>query len=116
MVRQGNKPAASRRDSGSSLPRISKQGFLDDVAAETGVERDVVERVYEEIISGIISGTAAGNSVVLAGFGRFYPQVHKGHRVQFGDSDERIPDYSVLKFSSARNTNRLLDELRTSGV
>ena len=44
----------------------------------------------------------------ILNFGKFYPQTHKGHRVQFAkqDGDAEVNDYTVLKFSATREVNR----------
>lgn len=72
----------------------------------------LTEIVYEAAITELMDCIASDQDVVLTGFGRFYKQMHKGHRVQFAGADGDpgyIDDYPVLKFSSTVDTNRRLD-------
>lgn len=72
----------------------------------------LTEIVYEAAIAELMDCISSDQDVVLTGFGRFYKQMHKGHRVQFAGDDGKpgyIDDYPVLKFSSTVETNRKLD-------
>lgn len=90
-----------------STSRVGKRQLLSSVAERADVDRAVVERVYGALLSSIVDLVREHGRLSLFDFGSFYSQRHKGHRVQFskGDSD-RIPDYTVLKFSAARKTNK----------
>ncbi len=88
-------------------PRISKREFLSRVAARSGHPIKTVSSVYEEILSELLEAVVQGETVSLTGFGRFYRQTHRGHKVRFGQSE--VDDYSVLKFSASRILNRQLE-------
>lgn len=92
----------------AKVEKVGKQTLLEEVAAKSGEDIETVINVYEALTEQIIEHARGGREVMLTGFGRFYPWLHKGHRVQFGDSDSQIPDYMVFKFSAARNVNRSL--------
>ncbi|MFB7917069.1 HU family DNA-binding protein [Streptomyces sp. NPDC056061] len=92
---------------GTESPRVSKREFISRVAARSGQPAEVVEQVYGVLIGELTSAVGAGETVVLAGFGRFYRQTHKGHKVRFGKKD--VGDYLVLKFSASRVVNRGLE-------
>lgn len=91
--------------------RISKSDFISEVAKRAGVPVKVVSQVYEAIVSELLENVRRGVSVTLTGFGRFYGQEHKGHRVQFArGGSTHIEDYTVLKFSATRAVNKSLAE------
>lgn len=90
------------------IRRISKREFISRVSARSGQPLRVVSSVYESIILELLSAVTKGEAVVLTGFGRFYRQDHKGHKVRFGKED--VDDYSVLKFSASRSMNRNLGD------
>lgn len=87
--------------------RISKREFISRVAAGSGWPIKTVASVYEGIFGELMDAVSQGETVVLTGFGRFYHQAHKGHKVRFGQSE--VDDYSVLKFSASRSVNRQLE-------
>lgn len=89
-------------------PRISKREFISRVASRSGTTVRSVSDVYEALFGELTEAVAGGETVVLTGFGRFYRQDHKGHKVRFGKED--VDDYSVLKFSASRSLNRRLDD------
>lgn len=89
-------------------PRISKREFISRVAVRSGLTVRVVSDVYEALFGELGDAVASGETVVLTGFGRFYRQAHKGHKVRFGKVD--VDDYHVLKFSASRTINRQLDD------
>lgn len=91
----------------SEQERISKREFISRVAVRSGLPVKAVSPVYEAIIDELAASVQCGETVVLTGFGRFYRQDHKGHKVRFGKSD--VDDYSVLKFSASRSMNRQLE-------
>lgn len=89
-------------------PRVSKRDFISRVAARTDLPIRLVSTVYEGLLDELRDLVRARSTVVLTGFGRFYLQEHKGHKVRFGKS--AVNDYSVLKFSASRSMNRELDQ------
>ena len=92
--------------------RVSKREFVARVARSAGVSVATASQVYEALVDEVVAVVAEGNRLTLRGFGKFYPQDHKGHRVRFADGSPDgsgvIPDYSVLKFSATRDVNRRL--------
>ena len=86
--------------------RISKRKFISRVATRSGVPVQRVNEVYEAILAEVTEAARAGEDVVLTGFGRFYRQDHKGHKVRFGKDD--VSAYPVLKFSASWSVNRKL--------
>ncbi|MFG1858902.1 HU family DNA-binding protein [Actinomadura geliboluensis] len=91
----------------SGRRRISKREFISRVAERSGMSIKTVSSVYEGIFDELTGAVSSGETVVLTGFGRFYLQTHKGHKVRFGRSD--VDDYSVLKFSASRSVRRQLE-------
>lgn len=87
--------------------RMAKREFIARVAERSGWPLATVSSVYEAIFGELTDVLYEGRSVVLTGFGRFYPQVHKGHKVQFGQRE--VDPYRIVKFSASRRVNRLLD-------
>jgi nucleoid DNA-binding protein len=91
--------------------RISKRAFLAHVAGRSQIPVKTVNRVYDTILDELMDIMRRGDQLMLTGFGKFYPQAHKGHRVQFADGgSEAIDDYFVLKFSATRSVNKALAE------
>lgn len=91
--------------------RVSKKKFISAIAKRTGYPVRAVTAIYDAALEELMSVVKRGDQLMLTGFGRFYGQRHKGHRVQFGvEGEKRIKDYSVLKFSSVRAINQQLDE------
>ena len=88
-------------------PRISKRKFISRVASRSDQSIKLVGEVYEALLEELTEAVRRGDVVVLTGFGRFYRQAHKGHKVRFGKKD--VEDYSVLKFSASRSINRRLE-------
>lgn len=88
--------------------RVSKREFVQRVARRGKLPLHVTQQVYDAFIDELIDLVSNGNRVTLTGFGKFYPQEHKGHRVRFADGDRptTIDDYTVLKFSATRAVNR----------
>jgi nucleoid DNA-binding protein len=88
--------------------RVNKREFLQRVARRGSLPLPVATHVYDALIEELIDLVSKGNTVTLTGFGRFYPQEHKGHSVRFADGDgsSQIDDYTVLKFSATRAVNR----------
>lgn len=102
------------KDVESGRSRVPKRVFLSRVARRSGLPLESVRVVYDAMLAELLEIVRKGNSLMLTGFGKFYPQPHHGHRVQFAQrSDGRphvIEDYTVLKFSATRDVNRSLDE------
>ncbi|MFI9629310.1 HU family DNA-binding protein [Streptomyces sp. NPDC052042] len=88
--------------------RVSKREFISRVAVRSGLPVKVVGAVYTALFSELRCAVGDGETVVLTGFGRFYRQAHKGHKVRFGKQD--VGDYPVLKFSASRSVNRRLEK------
>lgn len=88
--------------------RVSKREFISRVASRSGQPIRVVNLVYESILDELMAAVCGGENVVLTGFGRFYRQAHKGHKVRFGKN--AVGDYPVLKFSASRSMNQLLED------
>ncbi|MEB7447904.1 HU family DNA-binding protein [Arthrobacter koreensis] len=95
--------------------RVNKREFLVRVARRAGVPVRVATDVYEAVIEEILEIVENGDRLTLTGFGKFYPQKHKGHRVQRineegklegSENPETVGDYAVLKFSATRAVNR----------
>ena len=95
--------------------RVMKADFLDAVARRAGVPLRGVETVYEAFVAELLEMARSGRRVLLTGFGDFYPQIHKGHSVQFA-SRGRIGPYPVLKFSARREVNRSLEQPADPGA
>jgi nucleoid DNA-binding protein len=91
--------------------RVSKRSFLAQVSASSNIPQKVVNRVYDTIVDELLETMRRGDALMLTGFGKFHPQAHKGHRVQFADHGAKpIDDYFVLKFSATRSVNKSLLE------
>lgn len=91
--------------------RVSKREFLAQVSATSEIPLRTVTRVYDEILDELLETMRRGDALMLTGFGKFYPQSHAGHRVQFaGGGGKAIDDYFVLKFSATRAVNKSLLE------
>ncbi|MBV0894663.1 HU family DNA-binding protein [Microbacterium sp. NC79] len=93
--------------------RVSKREFIKRVARRAGVPTRVAALVYEATVEEILDTVSDGKRLTLTGFGKFFLQRHKGHRVTtIGDRAEgatdlgEIADYSVLKFSATRAVNK----------
>jgi len=88
--------------------RVSKREFVSRFARRAGVPVRVASHVYESMIEELLEIVGNGDKLTLTGFGKFYPQEHKGHRVRFADEDgkQEIDAYNVLKFSATREVNR----------
>jgi DNA-binding protein HU-beta len=88
--------------------RVSKREYVSRVARRAGVPVRVASAVYEAAIEELLSIIADGDRLTLSGFGKFYPQEHKGHRVRFANDNgmEEIENYAVLKFSATRAINK----------
>ena len=67
-------------------PRVSKRDFISRVSIRTGLSIRLVSEVYEAILDEPRDLVRDRRTVVLTGFGRFYLQEHKGHKVRFGKS------------------------------
>ncbi|WP_311245261.1 MULTISPECIES: HU family DNA-binding protein [unclassified Microbacterium] len=88
--------------------RVSKREFIQRFARRGGVSPNIAQKAYQALIDELLDLVAQGNTVTLTNFGKFYPQTHKGHRVQFAKDDAggEVKDYTVLKFSATREVNR----------
>ncbi len=93
--------------------RVSKREFLQRVSQRSGVNPRATQMVYDAFIEEILDQVKEGNRVTLTGFGKFYLQQHKGHRVRVegkfkeGSREmKKVDDYAVLKFSATRSLDR----------
>lgn len=93
-------------------PRVSRREFVQRIARRTNQPVDGVQQVYDAMVAEIIELTTKGYNVTFTGFGRFYTQPHKGHRVRFADPDgtTEVPDYMTLKFSATSAINKQIKE------
>ncbi|MEU7315505.1 HU family DNA-binding protein [Streptomyces sp. NPDC007083] len=92
--------------------RISKREFISRAAARSGLSIKDVNEAYKALFGELTDAVKGGETVMLTGFGRFYRQARKGHKVRFGKND--VDDYSVLKFSASRSVNRGLELDKTA--
>lgn len=88
-----------------TVNRVSRQQFLDYVAAKNGVTVDSLVTAYDMIFDGIYDIVKSNKRLCLNGFGTFYLQMHKGHQMQFG-CDVKSDDYAVFKFSASNTLNK----------
>ena len=109
-------PTADDKKDATEKTRFGKPEFLRAVAARADVPLGTTERVYDALLAIIVEAVRDHGKLVLTGFGRFYSQIHKGHRVQFAGSEGRIPDYPILKFSATRRSNEVLAGALTDSV
>ncbi|GAA1250897.1 DNA-binding protein HU-beta [Microbacterium phyllosphaerae] len=88
--------------------RVSKREFVQRFARRGGISVQAAQTAYSAMIDELLDLVGRGNTVTLTNFGKFYPQTHKGHRVQFAkdEGDAEVNDYTVLKFSATREVNR----------
>ena len=87
--------------------RVTKRAFIAAVARRVGLPKKVVSEIYDAAIAELIDVVRRGDRLILTGFGSFERQWHKGHPVRFTKSGEnKVDDYSVLKFSATRQTNQ----------
>lgn len=93
--------------------RVSKREFVQRFARRGNLPLPVAQQAYDAMIEELLELVGHGNRVTLTGFGRFYLQEHKGHRVRFGEGrpagSDAIGDYTVLKFSATRAVNRSIE-------
>jgi len=106
--------SADREDLDPEVGRVNKREFVRLIARRAGVSVHVAQAVYDATIEEIIETVGKGNRLTLTGFGKFYPSVHKGHKVFFaeggaeggGEGKSVVPDYALLKFSATRAANQ----------
>lgn len=96
---------------GRAEHRVTKNEYLRRTAQRTQLPLRVVSLVYGALIDELLEVVGEGESLLLSGFGRFYPQTHKGHVVRSGRNfDEKgsteISDYNILKFSAVQEVNK----------
>ena len=85
---------------------MTMQEFVDWIAAENNMAREEATQAYCAVINGIKRAVANGIRLQLYGFGIFYLQLHKGHKMQFQPLQNTTDDYLVLKFSASSSLNR----------
>lgn len=88
--------------------RVSKREFVQRFARRGGISVTAAQTAYTAMIDELVDLVSRGNTVTLTNFGKFYPQTHKGHRVQFSKDEGvgEVDDYTVLKFSATRQVNK----------
>ncbi|NYH53030.1 DNA-binding protein HU-beta [Nocardiopsis arvandica] len=97
--------AAPQTSEGSE--RVTKRAFIAAVARRVGLPKRVVSEIYDAAIAELMDVVRRGDRLILTGFGSFERQWHKGHPVRFTKGGEdKVDDYSVLKFSATRQTNQ----------
>lgn len=85
---------------------MTMQEFVDWIALQNGMSRDEATQAYGAVINGIKKAIANGKRLQLYGFGIFYLQLHKGHKMQFQPKQNTTDDYLVLKFSASSSLNK----------
>jgi len=111
MSKAVNPPKDDGGDGGEDAQRINKREFIRKMAQEADLPINITSAAYEAFIKTLLEHVRAGTRVNLTGFGHFYWQRHKGHRVQFaGNKTGMVDDYTVLKFSATRESNEFLDK------
>lgn len=85
---------------------MTMQEFVDWIAEENEMTRAEATQAYCAVINGIKKAVANGARLQLYGFGIFYLQLHKGHKMQFQPLQNTTDDYLVLKFSASSSLNR----------
>lgn len=85
---------------------MTMQEFVDWMAAQNGMSREEATQAYCAVINGIKHAVSNGMRLQLYGFGTFYLQLHKGHKMQFQPTQNTTDDYLVLKFSASSSLNK----------
>lgn len=97
--------------------RVNRSEFLRDVARRADTDVRLTTEVVNAALAEILEVVSRGDHLTITGFGKFYPQQHKGHRVQQVSESGKlasngavahVDDYTVLKFSATRTVNRSL--------
>ena len=91
----------SKRENNMTMPE-----FVDWMAAQNGMSREEATQAYCAVINGIKYAVSNGMRLQLYGFGTFYLQLHKGHKMQFQPTQNTTDDYLVLKFSASSSLNK----------
>lgn len=93
--------------------RVSKREFVQRAARRGNIPLRTMETAFNAMIDELKDLVGKGNRVTLTGFGKFYPQEHRGHTVRTqikkgAGETKQVDDYYVLKFSATRETNKSL--------
>ena len=97
--------------------RVHNKEFFRGVVARVHLPEEVISEVYQAMIEEMLEIFGRGEYLVLRGLGLFYPQIHRGHQVQFAKDKSKIDNYAVMKFSSKRDVNKRLGEaLERNGI
>lgn len=97
---------------GNTKNRVNKRAFITQVARRASVSYDVASNVYRAAVDEMLDLMSCDKVLSLSGFGSFYPQIHKGHPVQFDkDMKRAVSDYMVLKFSASKTANQQLRKM-----
>ena len=95
--------------------RVNRREFVQRFARRAGLTPRVAQQAYDAMVAELTELVGNGYRVTLTGFGKFYPQKHKGHQVRVpggGPSLGSVDDYHVLRFSATRAVNQKLDGKR----
>lgn len=91
---------------------MTMQEFVDEIEIDNGMTKEEATMAYRAVINGIKKAVANGRRLQLYGFGTFYLQLHKGHKMQFQPTKNQTDDYLVLKFSASSSLNKHIREGR----
>lgn len=85
---------------------MTMQEFVNAIAEKNEMTKEDAAQAYHAVINGIKEFVANGKKLQLYGFGCFYLQLHKGHKMQFQPNKNETDDYLVLKFSASSSLNK----------
>ena len=88
--------------------RINRPEFLEMIATQTGLDIKTVRTVVSACEDTIVDLIKNDNTLMLYGFGKFYPKIRAGHPVQFAGDGARVEAYPMLKFSASSNVSEIL--------
>ncbi len=92
---------------------MTQRQFVDYMADMAGIRVEDAQKAYNIVIHAIKQAVAEGYLLKLYGFGQFYPQLHRGHQMQFTDGSKPMGDYLVLKFSASSSLNKRIRNKET---
>lgn len=109
-TKQSSEPRETKPEEKPAPRRVHNKEFFAGVVARVHLPEDMVAAVYQAMLEEMLEIFGRGEYLVLRGLGRFYPQIHRGHQVQFVKGKSSINDYAVLKFSASPDVNKSLGE------
>lgn len=93
--------------------KMTKREFIAFLAEKNQISYRRAEKIYNMVFDGLESAVLSGRDLTLTGFGRFYLQKHRGHKIRGRGADglapgtkSRLDDYLVVKFSASEILNR----------